>query len=737
MSAPVNANADSTASKQNLFCKSNNFNNIQLFSTPNDSKDDQKSHFTPPRLSNSKISKDCHATESLSNKTILKNAPTDISKSSIAFSTDYFPPDWIDSSYSPAYVSIQPGLPFKQECWNYTYVSVFLNELLYFHKFKQNKKKLFACKNESQENWKVFIDSEEELNVTVSLEWIKKAWFRFEDNVYSYKRKHLKFRPELKLQKETCFVWIISFPGPGTRALLKHSSLLFYSLFDFSDVLQSFVKKSIKNGLEENEDTSTLLEFFCSFCNKQVNEATNKDDLMNTIKGYLLLNIIPVENNRKNLPKIEYNGILHYITSGVYLLPSCASILNENKLNGFLLDTTFRVLPYFTTSIIMGSKYNTGFALGYSFGPTEKSDYYLLLLNAIEKKCSFGFQKAIIELDQGKALRSAINLFKMTHLVCLRHLLKNLHFSPYSFHAKQLIEASTKVDYDSAVKNISQIFYKAIDRERNCQNKKKPPRSIEGEIKKVLDKIGLFYSFELNKIDIKDQKRWEELSLQFRPKLKMPSTTNSLESYHGHLNKLTPRRNNFYSALCRLSCNLMNHNKNYSKRIKHNYEYLKRSINKEFKATNEQRMISEMEFYETTDSECQCSSTKLASAQLELNIPCKHQLALKRTLEFPELPDYKINMNDQYDELIISYNPIKDDLNNVQYDEKKYVIDTIKFYSKYKGNEIESFVDSKYNLTQNEKEFVLNKPATLLHLIDDGICNGCVLKSKKKEPQNK
>ncbi|KAK8863640.1 hypothetical protein M9Y10_011328 [Tritrichomonas musculus] len=94
-------------------------------------------------------------------------------------------------------------------------------------------------------------------------------------------------------------------------------------------------------------------------------------------------------------------------------------------------------------------------------------------------------------------------------------------------------------------------------------------------------------------------------------------------------------------------------------------------------------------------------------------------------------------MNDQYDELIISYNPIKDDLNNVQYDEKKYVIDTIKFYSKYKGNEIESFVDSKYYLTQNEKEFVLNKPATLLHLIDDGICNGCVLKSKKKEPQNK
>ena len=198
----------------------------------------------------------------------------------------------------------------------------------------------------------------------------------------------------------------------------------------------------------------------------------------------------------------------------------------------------------------------------------------------------------------------------MKHLVCLRHLLKNLDSSPYSFHTKQLLKTATKTDYDSAVNHISQIFRKAIEKERNNQNNKKSIKSAEKEIKKVLNKIGLFYSYELNIIGIKDIKRWEEVSLQYRPMLKMPSTTNSLESYHGHLNKLTPRRNNFYSALCRLSCNLTNHHKNYLKRIKHNYEYLKRSICKGYKSTDAQRMKSEIEFFNTTLTECQCSSTK-------------------------------------------------------------------------------------------------------------------------------
>lgn len=188
------------------------------------------------------------------------------------------------------------------------------------------------------------------------------------------------------------------------------------------------------------------------------------------------------------------------------------------------------------------------------------------MFEKIKEICSVSFDNVIIESDQGKALLSAINKYNMKHFLCIRHLLKSLHYNPYSYHVKQLVECATKYEYDSAVKIISALFHKAIEKERNNQIKsddkkveknlsmkgkliKKAPVSNEQSINIVLDKVGLFYNYDENTIVVKTQNRWEEVSLQFRPLYKMPSTTNSLESYHEHLNKMTPRKNNFYAAV--------------------------------------------------------------------------------------------------------------------------------------------------------------------------------------------
>lgn len=175
----------------------------------------------------------------------------------------------------------------------------------------------------------------------------------------------------------------------------------------------------------------------------------------------------------------------------------------------------------------------------------------------------------------------------------------------------------------------------------------------------------------------------------------MPSTTNSLESYHGHHNKMIPRNNNFYAALCRLSLNLMRHNKEYAKRINHNYNFLKRRIKKQLKCIEGKTLLREINFYEATTDSCNCSSTKLESAQLGFNIPCIHQLSLMTPQVFPDLPEYKFNLNDQFDSLIVKCNPINDDLLFKSFDtnEKSDIINTIKFYSRYKGTEIDSYVE--------------------------------------------
>ena len=110
----------------------------------------------------------------------------------------------------------------------------------------------------------------------------------------------------------------------------------------------------------------------------------------------------------------------------MYILPCTKSLIEDNQINGYLLDTAFRIMLYFDTSIIMASIYNTGLALGFSFTRTEESQSFNLLFDNLNSKCGINFEKKAIETDQGTALCSTIKLHKMVHLKCLRHSLKNL-----------------------------------------------------------------------------------------------------------------------------------------------------------------------------------------------------------------------------------------------------------------------------------------------------------------------
>lgn len=94
-------------------------------------------------------------------------------------------------------------------------------------------------------------------------------------------------------------------------------------------------------------------------------------------KGYLLLDI-QQSNINKRKPKIEYKGQTYYVIGGTYILPFTKSILSDYQeiINGLLLDTTFKILPSFVTSILMGSSFNTWIPLSFTFGETENKQLY-------------------------------------------------------------------------------------------------------------------------------------------------------------------------------------------------------------------------------------------------------------------------------------------------------------------------------------------------------------------------
>ena len=195
-------------------------------------------------------------------------------------------------------------------------------------------------------------------------------------------------------------------------------------MHDFSDIFDSFVHKIIRDGFQENDDTEVLFKYYDTFCDKNIETVSSIETLKEKIAGYLLFNIVPSGDKRRNYPKICYHGQNWYIVSGMYILPSAKSLVEDNQINGYLLDTTFRIMPYFDTSIIMASIYNTGMALGFSFTRTEDSQSFNLLFDKLNKKCWINFDNKVIESDQGTALCSTIESHKMIHLKILGNFLK-------------------------------------------------------------------------------------------------------------------------------------------------------------------------------------------------------------------------------------------------------------------------------------------------------------------------
>lgn len=72
----------------------------------------------------------------------------------------------------------------------------------------------------------------------------------------------MKLRTKYVIQEEHFFYHVIPNPRNVTAKLLNHSSLMFYSIYDFSEAFHAFVLKLMKNGLVENDDTISFFQYF-------------------------------------------------------------------------------------------------------------------------------------------------------------------------------------------------------------------------------------------------------------------------------------------------------------------------------------------------------------------------------------------------------------------------------------------------------------------------------------------
>ena len=102
------------------------------------------------------------------------------------------------------------------------------------------------------------------------------------------------------------------------------------------------------------------------------------------MKGILHLKHEPIQVNKRIL-KLEVNEVEYYIHSGVFISPKAYDLFHKykNSMKGFILDTTWKILPLYVTSILNACFANTSVPIGFAFGTGETKKLYKFLIKII------------------------------------------------------------------------------------------------------------------------------------------------------------------------------------------------------------------------------------------------------------------------------------------------------------------------------------------------------------------
>jgi hypothetical protein len=629
------------------------------------------------------------------------------------FRTHWLLPDMFDKN-STAFYNLLPG----SDSWNMTQLLCFLNEFPEFKPSKHHSSKRIEQQIDYTLHF-TFIDSHDDsLQISISHEITvkiaKNALMRyfypfrktFRSNLIARNRTGTTERKQVHISYHK----MVPSPSDGTNAIMNHMPLLFTMQSDYSRIFHYFAKQINTETLIRN-DISAIKEYVQTFIKTKSTTINSLAALQSLLHGYLEFDI-QKSNRPKKLAVITLKDTRFFIVSGIYISPYAKSLFLENgdNVSGILLDTTFKLLPYYVVSILMISYKNVGIPISFAFGASETKELYNKHFNALNKLLHIDISKFVMESDQGSALAAFCREHSMVHLACLRHLLVSLKRSEFSYIAWHLLKAETPFELNNVMQKFSGQF------------SQRPKTDIE-KLNVVLEKIGL--AFKNETIVIANHSRWQEVSMHERVAFRMPSTTNSLESTHGQLNEKTPRHNTFWHALYRVASNLIFKTQNVEERMQHNYNYIKSRIVNKRANIHVAALASECNHYCASITQCSCSETKLASALLGIDIPCSHRVNLG--VPFPPCPKANINLRESINELSITYNVLRDDIvaraeiRNGEH-EINYIVDAIVRYS---GNRdvsaIKMFVEKQYDPVL-DAFYINGKRWDVVQLIQEGIC---------------
>ena len=182
-------------------------------------------------------------------------------------------------------------------------------------------------------------------------------------------------------------------------AILNSLPMMFYCRESFSNAFHWFAKRVMKSGILITDFTETryILDYAKNWINTHKEDIPNSlDTFLSSVIGYFHITLT-LHDERDKQPSITINRTRYTIIDGVYISPFALDLLTKNNdlVSGLLLDTTWRVISKFVTSILMITACNVGIPIAFAFGASEDKSLYSLFTDKFNETLNINISQCV------------------------------------------------------------------------------------------------------------------------------------------------------------------------------------------------------------------------------------------------------------------------------------------------------------------------------------------------------
>jgi hypothetical protein len=177
-----------------------------------------------------------------------------------------------------------------------------------------------------------------------------------------------------------------------------------------------------------------------------------------------------------HLHALTHEGLQMSIISGCWIHLSAAFILEHaanNCISCLVVDTTWAIMRYYVTAILVAISHNTAITLGFSFSPIDGSNIYDIFFNIFSECFQIDLSVFTLESDQGSGLSKSARLHDFLQRFCLHHFLATLKDHVFALFVHYLVKAKTESEFVLLQEN-----YRSWSRNRLPWYEKREPATV-------------------------------------------------------------------------------------------------------------------------------------------------------------------------------------------------------------------------------------------------------------------